>query len=122
MGVLEEEEGEGGGQQASCLVAKQALEFPLVLASNRKKSLGTRLHYWQSESSKRSHSQVVKIDMRYMQWLQSERLQVRYLHALYGSFFYLLYFFPLLSFCFPLLLLSLFSSLCHFVQCSSIFF
>ena len=28
--VLEEE---GGGQQVSCLVAKQAMEFPLVLAS-----------------------------------------------------------------------------------------
>ena len=30
-GVLEEEG--GGGQQASCLVAKQAVEFPQVLAS-----------------------------------------------------------------------------------------
>ena len=27
-------DGGGGGQQASCLVAKQAVEFPQVLASN----------------------------------------------------------------------------------------
>ena len=33
MGVLEEEE---GGQQATCLVAKQAVEFPQVLASGYK--------------------------------------------------------------------------------------
>ena len=26
--------GEGGGQQATCLVAKQAVEFPQVLASS----------------------------------------------------------------------------------------
>ena len=26
--------GEGGGQQASCLVTKQAVEFPQVLASS----------------------------------------------------------------------------------------
>ena len=31
--MMEEEEGGGGGKQASCLVAKQAVEFPQVLAS-----------------------------------------------------------------------------------------
>ena len=31
--MMEEEEGGGGGKQASCLVAKQAVEFAQVLAS-----------------------------------------------------------------------------------------